>query len=221
MFHKQRTLGEVIGREAFKKLLGARVRGNDGVYIGYLKKVYIDRRSGKAKRLVIKLVDGRSIVTDPNDAVLNNDEIILKNKIKVSVSDIAGELQRLEQAVKELRGIRERFLDLDEALIAGEISKDTYACFREALEQKRKKLLSEARDLLEKLEVRLHRLEEERDALMLKLSSVGRESGTELLKKLREVRETLVRVYELIESARHEMALEMELDDFLQSYLRA
>jgi len=221
MFHKQRTLGEVIGREAFKKLLGARVRGNDGVYIGYLKKVYIDRRSGKAKRLVIKLVDGRSIVTDPNDAVLNNDEIILKNKIKVSVSDIAGELQRLEQAVKELRGIRERFLDLDEALIAGEISKDTYACFREALEQKRKQLLSEARDLLEKLEVRLHRLEEERDALMLKLSSVGRESGTELLKKLREVRETLVRVYELIESARHEMALEMELDDFLQSYLRA
>jgi len=221
MFHKQRTLGEVIGREAFKKLLGARVRGNDGVYIGYLKRVYIDRRSGKAKRLVIKLVDGRSIVTDPNDAVLNNDEIILKNKIKVSVSDIAGELQRLEQAVKELRGIRERFLDLDEALIAGEISKDTYACFREALEQKRKQLLSEARDLLEKLEVRLHRLEEERDALMLKLSSVGRESGTELLKKLREVRETLVRVYELIESARHEMALEMELDDFLQSYLRA
>jgi len=221
MFHKQRTLGEVVGREAFKKLLGTRVRSSDGVYVGYLKRVYIDRRSGKAKRLVIKLIDGKSVVIDPNDAVLNNDEIILKIKIKVPVSDIAGELQRLEQAVKELRGIRERFLDLDEALIAGEISKDTYACFREALEQKRKQLLSEARDLLEKLEVQLHRLEEERDALMLKLSSVGRESGTELLKKLREVRETLVRVYEFIESARHEMALEMELDDFLQSYLRA
>lgn len=221
MLHRQRTLGEVEGKEAFKRLLGVKVRDRNGVYVGYLKRVYLNKRNGKAKRLVIKLIDGRSLVINPNEAFLNNDEIILKSEIKVSVSDVASKLQRLEQAVKELRSIREKVLDLDEALIAGEISKDTYVCFREALEQKRKQLLTEARDLLEKLEVQLHRLEEERDALMLRLDSARGEDSAELLKKLREVRETLVRVYELVENARHEVSLEMELEDFLQSYLKA
>ena len=210
----------MTGKEFFKKLLGAKVCDSDGAYVGYLKRVYLDKRSGKAKRLVVRVVDGSLLVVDPREALLNGSEIVLKSKVRVAALDVASELRKLEGAVTELRGIREKLLDLDEALIAGELSKDTYACFREALEQRRRQLLVEIRELLEKLEAQLHKLEEERDALMSKLNGAKKEDYAQLLKKIKEVRDSMVRVYELIESARHEIALEMELEDFLRNYLK-
>ncbi len=220
MLQAQKALSEVAGKELFKKLLGAKVYDGSRSYVGYLKRVYLDKKSGKAKRLVIRVVDGSLLVIDPRDAFLSGDNgIVLKSRMSVVVPDVSSELRKLEEVIAELRSIRERLLDLDEALIAGELSKDTYACFRGALEQRRKQLLAEIRELLEKLEARLHRLEEERDALMLKLSSAKREDYAHLLEKIREVRSSIIRVYELIESARHEITLEMELEDFLRNYL--
>jgi sporulation protein YlmC with PRC-barrel domain len=221
MLQAQKTLSEAAGRDFFKKLLGAKVRDGEGAYVGYLKRVYLDRKSGRAKRLVVRMVDGSLLVVDPKDAFLSGSgEIVLKSKVRVAAPDFANELRRLEGAVGELRGIREKLLDLDEALIAGELSKDTYACFREALEQRRRQLLAEIRELLEKLEAQLHKLEEERDALLLKLNGAKKEDYAQLLKRIKEVRDSMLRVYELVESARHEIALEMELEDFLRNYLK-
>lgn len=214
-------MSEITGKEAFGKLLGAKVRDSSGAYIGYLKKVYLEKKSGKAKSLIIKLLNGNYLVVDPSKAYLSGDEILLAGKVDVPSSGFELELQKLKRAVEELRGIREKILDLDEALIAGGLSKGTYLCFREALEQRRGELLVEIRDLLEKLEAQVVKLEEERDSLLSRVKEAEGGGEADLLRKLREVRENLARMYELIESARYEVALEMELDDFLQYYLAA
>lgn len=220
MLIRQKTLAEVVGKEAFKRLLGMKVLNSEGKYVGYLKRVYLDKKSGKAKRLIVKIIDGNFLVLNPSDAILDSNQIIIKNNIKVNTKYVFNEIVKMETSVSELRGIREKILELDEAFIAGELSRDTYICFRRALDQKRRQILAEVKGLVEDLEIHMHKLEEERDSLLRQINGHHKDDNAELLRKLRNVREALMRIYELVESARHELSLEMDLEEFLERFLQ-
>lgn len=216
-----KTLADVSGREAFRKLLGAKVYSLNGEYVGYLKRVYVEKKKGRATKIVIRLLSGGLLVIEPSNAMLSPDgRITLKTEVKVEVKDVGRELAKLQAAVSELRGIRERLLELDEALISGELSKETYQRFRAALEQKRQKIVTEIKKMVEELEPYTHRLDEERKKLLNQMSSANGERGPQILKKLRELRELLARVSELIDNAVYELSLEMELEEFIDRYLK-
>lgn len=211
-------MADVAGKELLKKLLGAKVFNQNGEYVGYLKRVYIDKKKGKASKIVIRLLNGGLLALNPSDAILGPDgRVLLLSRVNVEARDFMGELGRLETAVIELRSLRESLLELDEAFIAGGISRETYQCFRIALEQKKRRVIADVKKLVEELEPYVHKLDEERKLLLREAS--GKE-GSAVLQKLRELRGMLARVYELMDSAAHELAMEMELDEFIERYLR-
>ncbi|MEM1907780.1 MAG: PRC-barrel domain-containing protein [Thermofilaceae archaeon] len=216
-----KSLVDVSGKEAFRKLLGAKVYSLNGEYIGYLKRIYVEKKRGKATKIVVRLLNGGLLVLDPSIAVIGPDgRITLKTDVKVEAKVIGRELDKLQTMVSELRSVRERLLELDEAFISGELTKATYQRFRAALEQRRQKIVSEIKRLVEELEPYTHRLEEERKKLLSQMSSAEGEKSTQILKKLRELRELLARVNELIDNAVHELSFEMELEEFIDRYLR-
>ncbi len=214
------TLDEITGRDSFKKLLGSKVYDSSGEYVGYLKRVYLDKKRGRAAKIVVRLLNGSLLVLDPKEAFLDQGgRIVLKSSVKVAAQDISADVARLERLVAELRGLRERIFELDEAFIAGELSKETYQRFRAALEQRKGLVLRELRQLIERVEPYLHKLEEERKALLQQVDG-GSGRALQALQKLRELRERLSKFYELVDSAVQELAIEMELDEFIERYLR-
>lgn len=218
---RYKTLADVAGKEAFKKLLGAKVYARDGEYIGYLKRIYIERKRGTATKIVVRLLNGNLLLINPKDIILEPDgKITLKADIKIETKDILNDIVKLNSLVNELRNLRERILELDEAYIAGELSKETYQRFRVALEQRKRKIIVEVKKLIEELEPYAHKLDEERKALIRQMSNTSGENNADVIQKLRKVRETLARVHELIDSAAYELAMEMELEEFIERYLR-
>jgi len=220
-----RTMADLVGKEVFKRLLGARVYTQGGDCIGYLKRVYVEKRSGKANKLVIKLLGGDLLIVDPRDALVDPEgKIVLLSKVPgggVREKDFVLKLERLERLVADLRGLKERLLELDEALIAGDISRDTYQRFRIVLERKRQRLLMDVKELVEELEPYVVKLEEEREALLQQVRKEGGDGRGDVLSKLRELRARLARVYEVMDGALYELRTEMELEEFIERYLRA
>lgn len=217
-----KTLADVSGKEALRKLLGAKVYSLSGEYVGYLKRVYVEKKRGKATKIVVRLLSGSLLVVDPSNVIVGPDgRIALKTNVKVEDRDVSRELARLQAAVTELRSVRERLLELDEALISGEISRETYQRFRIALEQKRQHIITEIKKLIEELEPYTHKLDEERRKLLDKINAAEGENYQHLFNKLRELRELLARINELIDHAVHELTFEMELEEFINRYLKA
>lgn len=219
MEFRPKPLSDVSGRDAFKRLLGVKVYDINGNYIGYLKRVYIDRKSGKAKRLIVRLVDGTLIILEPGEVIMNSDSLVVNRKIYVGIKDVRAATAKLEEAARELRRIKEKVLELDESYIAGEISKETYLIFRNELESKKKALIFNIKSLLEELEAYSLKLEDERSDLLNKLKNSSRAESEEILKKLRDLRGIIARIQELTESIKDELAFEMELDDFIATCL--
>ncbi|RLF06460.1 MAG: hypothetical protein DRK00_01550 [Thermoprotei archaeon] len=215
-----RPLTSLVGREAYRQLLGVKVFDADGTYVGYLKRVYVERRSGRARRLIIRLLDGRLLPLKPQELRLTPTGLLITRRLRVETGGLSTSLRRLEEAVMEIKRIRERILELDEAYIAGEMSRDTYLSFRSGLELKRRQLLSEVRGLVEELESQVSGLEEERRGLLSKLRSASAHERGEAARRLRSLRMLITRINELLETAKHELSLEMELDDFIESCLR-
>ena len=213
-------LTAIAGKEVYRKLLGASVFDISGAYIGYLKRVYLEKRSGKARRLVVRLVDGRLLTLKPGEVRLTARGLLVERAVGVIVREYDVELKWLEEAVRELRKIRERVLEVDELYIAGEISRDTYLLFRSELELKRRELLRGLKEKVEELEAYLSRLEEERSGLLGRLRSSGLRERGGLAIKLKALRSKISYLNDLLEAAKHELSLEMELEDFINSCLR-
>jgi len=215
-----KPLTDLVGKDAYRQLLGVKVFDVNGNYVGYLKRVYVERRSGRARRLVVRLLDGRLLPLKPQELRLTSTGLVVIRRLHVEAGGLSSSLRRLEEAVAEIKRIRERILELDEAYIAGEMSRDTYLSFRSGLEFKRRQLLSEVRELVEELESQVSGLEEERRGLLSKLRSSSARERDEAARRLRSIRTVIARINELLESAKHELSLEMELDDFIESCLR-
>ncbi|MEM2217411.1 MAG: PRC-barrel domain-containing protein [Thermofilaceae archaeon] len=219
MEFKLRPLSNISGKDVFRQMLGAKVYDINGDYIGYLKRVYLDKRSGKARRLIVRLVDGTLVILEPGEVMVDSDSLVISKKIYVKVKDITVATTKLEEATRELKRIREKVLELDESYIAGEISKETYLIFRSEMESKKKALIFSIKSLLEELEAYSLKLEEERNNLLNKLKNSNRSESEEILRKLRDLRSTMARIQELTESIKDELTFEMELEDFIEACL--
>lgn len=215
-----RPLNGLTGRETYRQLLGAKVFDVNGTYVGYLKRVYIERRSGRAKRLIVRLLDGRLLSLRPQELRLSSTGLVVTRKLRIESGSIYASLRKLEEAIEEIKRVRERILELDEAYIASEMSKDTYLSFRSGLELKRSQLLSEVRKLMEELESQASGLEEERRGLLSKLRSGEAHERSDAARRLRSLRTVIACINEMLERARHELSLEIELDDFIESCFR-
>lgn len=219
MEFKLRPLSNISGKDVFRRMLGAKVYDINGDYIGYLKRVYLDKRSGKARRLIIRLVDGTLVILEPGEVMVDSDGLVISKKIYVKIKDITAATAKLEETIRELKRIREKVLELDESYIAGEISKETYLIFRSEMESKKKVLIFSIKSLLEELEAYSLKLEEERNDLLNKLKNSNRTESEEILRKLRDLRSTMARIQELTESIKDELTFEMELEDFIEACL--
>lgn len=224
MFSRAKALSEISGKEVFRRLLGANVYDEKRECIGFLKRVYFEKKTGKAKRVVIKLVDGSLAALDPASIVLDSGGMVIK-KLKIDMDKLLldTKLVKVDTLIKELKKIRERIFELNEAHIAGQLTRSAYESFRGILEQRRQKMLAEIKGCIEDLETYMAKLESSRDKLLKRVNS--RECSTEervlVLEKLRDMRRELARVCELISNAKCELALEMNLEEFIKNYLRS
>ena len=208
------SLADVSGLRRLREFLGSEVLSSGGV-LGRVEKIVVDRRSRRAKRVVVEGRDGRKYVIRADRLVVDGrGGLVLDGRRRGSGG---GPESRGSALASRIERIRERLLELDEKLIEGEVDLATFKVVRKDLEGELERLLEEGRGLLPELRRMLgERLEKrgelERDLEKARLE--GRDGDSEVLEEeVRKINSEIARLRWLVEMLGEREVREISLEE--------
>lgn len=206
------------GRQVLRSLLGLNVYDSSGKYIGFVKKINLEKKGEKPQSLTIWCVDGKALQVKPEDVAITERGLVLTKTVRIArAEDYMRHVEKMEAIIKELRKLKDRLLEIDEKHIAGELSRDTYLFFRSELEARRRQLISELQGGIDALKAYVASLEDRRDSLLKKLRlKMGSADQHSAMNELKAIRDQISRIEALLEAAGEELSLELGLDTFLE-----
>jgi len=209
------SLADVSGLRRLREFLGSEVLSSGGV-LGRVEKIVVDRRSRRAKRVVVEGRDGRKYVIRADRLVVDGrGGLVLDGRRRRGSG--GGPESRGSALASRIERIRERLLELDERLIEGEVDLATFRVIRRDLEEELERLLEEGRGLLPELRRMLGEKLEKRGELERDLEKArleGRDGDSEVLEEeVRKLNSEITKLRWLVEILGEREARETSLEE--------
>ncbi len=157
-----RRLSQIKGKGKLQKLLGLKVVDGEGRFVGYVSRIWIVKRTGKAKCIEVKSPTNIAITLPPDKLLFLGDHLryvesleftnVLRHSLEMECEKYIREIREL---LKKVKSCRDELLMLDEQYLRGELSKGEYIKLRNKLEAERLRTIDKAKLILLEVESRI------------------------------------------------------------------